>query len=231
MRSVRAVFLLSCVVLALVAMSSRASAQGLPKFFADGVGYLGIDQFDHSADGAFDGEINPSGTVGGGTVGVGTFLTSNVSVRFEASFESGISGDVPYLPYIAAYGALYQVPSGELVPLLVPNFRHEQHKRTFAALAAYHRGEGRVRMAYLAGLAILRTEDRTTVDRSFLPLVPGGIVARDESRYVSYTNAPILGVDVQIEVAKHLALLPQVRALALDGLVSIRPGIGLRWIP
>lgn len=223
-------------LLAATLLASSASAQDAPKFFADGIAYLGIEQFDHTrSDGPGSVSDDPSGTVGGGTVGVGTFLTPHVSVRFEASFESGISTTVSLaLPYaeltrLTTLSTLPPLPTA----VFVPDRRQEMHHRTFAALAAYHQGGGRVGVAYLAGLAIVQSEQRSTYSSPVIPtLLAGSILpASYDARYTSYTNSPIVGVDVDIEVGDHIRLIPEIRALALDGLVIIRPGIGLRWRP
>jgi hypothetical protein len=39
----------------------------------------------------------------------------------------------------------------------------------------------------------------------------------------------VVGADVAVSLTSHAALVPQVRAYALNGALQVRPGLGLRW--
>jgi hypothetical protein len=234
----RSFAVLSASILA-VAFAAPAGAQDAPKFFADGIAYAGLERYDHSTSESFrESGFDPSGTVGGGTVAVGTFLSDRVSVRFEASFETGL--EFPTSRVLPAYSTLITAlpPNSGLSPTIYfpVDIDEEQRRRTFATMIAFHQGRGKARVAYLAGLAIVNTEHRTTYSRDITPLLP--LISTlpvgyfdSDFKNTHYSTAPALGVDVEIAVGRHVHLLPELRAIASEGVISIRPGIGLRWIP
>jgi hypothetical protein len=90
----------------------------------------------------------------------------------------------------------------------------------------------RVQLGYLVGLSIVRLQ------RDFDTLAPAGTPAAlvpKAHETLGYGAAPVLGLDAQIAITDHLALVPAIHVSVLNvvGQVSgvlIRPQVGLRWM-
>jgi hypothetical protein len=173
-----------------------------------------------------------SSTVPGGIAGVGIFLRPFLSVRADALFEG--ETDEPYpLAYIAG-GGLTDLPA--VTRLATQTSR----ARTFAVqtLLAYHLASAnRFRLAVLGGVSFnrLRTRFSTEVFIPALPVLPGVTPARPTQRidysFVSYNSDVVVGLDGELAIGEHLALVPQFRVVGGSGMIRLQPGVSLRWHP
>ena len=106
--------------------------------------------------------------------------------------------------------------------------------RTVSALAAVHPvNSGRVRWSVLGGLTFVHFERTITLDPAGTIL--GSTVQPPRSTFIDRMGAASVGMDVEIVLLPHLAVVPAIRAhsfrLASNlGGFSVRPSIGARWI-
>jgi hypothetical protein len=101
-------------------------------------------------------------------------------------------------------------------------------------LLGYHTGRRhRVRLGFLAGVAFRWEQQRSRTEQTvpaFVPVFPL-IIQRSDVTATTYRPAPAVGIDADIAMVRHVSLVPQMRVQAIAGLLSLRPGIAVRWIP
>jgi hypothetical protein len=163
-----------------------------------------------------------SGTTWGGGFGVGVFLTP----RWSAQVEFAIPGSLK---------AESERSSGFIPPIGEIKQRNEQEVRTRSAsvLLGYHAPAGsRVRIGYLAGLGFVR-ERRHLTNELVLPTpLPPGIILPGpffETTLETSGSAAVVGLDVDVAAGSRLTIVPQVRAQVSNGVISVRPGVAVRW--
>jgi hypothetical protein len=111
--------------------------------------------------------------------------------------------------------------------------RYANRMRTVSALAAIHLAtSGRLRWSVLGGLTFVHFERSITLDPAGTIL--GMAVQPPRSAFIDRMGAATVGMDVDLRVARHLAVVPAIRAhsfrLASNlGGFSVRPSIGARW--
>jgi hypothetical protein len=158
---------------------------------------------------------DPSGTVVGGTFGVGGFLTPRLTARVEVALPAELEEeDEQTLGPITASG------------------QTELRLRDVYVMLGYETDAGRrIRLSYLAG-AVLRQRrmerEVSIVNQPPLPIIPPLIQRFDEST-VSYDTSLALGLDAAAMMTERLALVPQIRVVAAGGSLSVRPGVSVRW--
>jgi hypothetical protein len=79
-----------------------------------------------------------------------------------------------------------------------------------------------------------RWERRHLVAEQTIPTLPPVILLRPlrtELTATTYRPAAIVGLDADIAMGRRVSLVPQMRVQAVAGLLSLRPGIAVRWIP
>jgi len=183
-------------------------------------------------------ESDASGTVAGGALGIGVHLTAKVSARFEWSLtdtlrrrQDGYASPFLNPELLAAISrpgpAIGRLDGAGLS--LVP-FTPETRRSTQAgfALLGYHVGAGRASIELLGGLGLLNTDVETSYD---VRIARGGSFPARASGYKTsnYHAVAVVGADVAVKLTEHAAVVPQVRAYALNGALSLRPGLSLRW--
>ena len=176
------------------------------------------------------GPDDTSSTVPGGAFGIGTYLARSVSLRLElstaanahleSSASGGLSSNDPIL--IAAIGttSTSYVSTDDI------------RSWTTMVLAAYHTAPARrVRLAYLGGVAFDRTRDHSVITQTTStvpPFIPTRIQTT-EATTVQYATKVAVGIDAEIVLASHVALVPELRVVAGNS-IKITPGLALRWI-
>ena len=183
-------------------------------------------------------DADASGTVAGGALGIGVHLTEKVSARFEWSLTDTLTRrqDGYAYPYVnPELLAAFSVPSLTIGRLddaglsLVP-FTPETKRSTQAgfALLGYHVAAGRASIELLGGLGLLNTDVETSYD---VRIARGSTFPAPASGYKTsnYHAVAVVGADVAVTLTEHAAVVPQVRAYALNGALSLRPGLSLRW--
>ncbi len=227
----------SVVFVLLVASSTFATAQpARGTVFISATGFAAIEKAPTFGGLGRDG----GGTVAGGALGIGVHLTERVSARFEWSLTDALEqsqGVGIYSPgslesLIAGTGfgfgtSVPALPSFSLLPQSV------ESKRTTAAgfaLLGYHLGGGRTSIELLGGVGLLNQDVTTSYVYQRRGL--GGLdlpFPSADDKNSSYYAVAVVGADIAVTLTGHAAIVPQVRAYAVNGGLSVRPGVGLRW--
>lgn len=182
-------------------------------------------------------DADSSGTVAGGTLGIGVHLTEKVSARFEWSLTDTLTTrqDGYAYPYINAEFLEAVTGFGPTIGRLddsglslVP-FTPETKRTTQAgfALLGYHVSAGRASIELLGGLGVLNNDVETSYDvriaASTFPALDSGY------KTSTYHAVAVVGADVAVKLTERAAVVPQVRAYVLNGALNLRPGLSLRW--
>jgi hypothetical protein len=184
--------------------------------FVHGGVFASIERFPHIDTDLGGGSFaDPSGTVFGGTFGVGGFLTPRLTARLE----------------VALPGELEEEDEETLGPLRASG-QTEILLRDVYVMLGYETDPGRrIRLSYLAGAVVRqrRLEREATIEsRPPLPIIPP-LTQRFEESVVSYETSLALGLDAAAMMTERLALVPQLRVVVLGGSLSFRPGVSVRW--
>jgi hypothetical protein len=159
---------------------------------------------------------DPSGTVFGGTFGVGGFLTPRLTARLEVALPAELEED-----------------EEQAIGPISASGHSEIQLRDVYVMLGYETDPGRrIRLSYLAG-AVLRQRrierEATIVSQPpVFPIIPPLIRRFDES-IVSYETSLALGLDAAAMMTERLALVPQMRVVVAGGSLSLRPGVSVRW--
>jgi len=220
------------LVLLAGARPSAAQATDPPRLFIEGSALVNIDLRSHAESrngGLVLGPDDMSSTVPGGAVGVGTYLARNVSLRLEVSMPANahLTGSASTL---LSDDPIFIAAIGTTTTSLA--FTDDLRSWTTMVLAGYHSAPTRrVRLAYLGGVAFDRTRDHnvtTQTTSSVPPFIPTR-VQTTESTTIQYATKVAVGIDAEIGLASHLAVVPQLRVIA-GSAIRITPGVALRWI-
>jgi hypothetical protein len=216
---------LLCAV-ACLAPAAAAAQPAAATVFVEGGAYADIRRAPSSSV-TLLGDDDGSGTVAGGTLGVGVFLTPRISVRAEWSMSGTLSidRDVSILPYTAEDLVLSGLPLSLLAP---QDITEERDVKAGFALLGYHFNAGRTSIELLGGVGLVNEVVGTVTELS-LPLVPGLPDYRAEYSQSAHHAVAVLGAAAAVPLAGRAALVPQVRVYALNGALQVRPGLNLRW--
>jgi hypothetical protein len=208
-----------------VAAQSRAAGQLFVDVTAFAAGQL-RSSTDQTAPVVTRGDL--SAVVPGAAVAIGTFLTPRVSLRAEAAFPWDVNTD-----YSESYDEAILLGATSLLTTTT-DYENEYGNRNLSVLLGYHSApHRRFAVSYMGGVAFVRERQSLSIVIS-TPGIPPFIPARTNRQEISGTNyraAAALGMDVEIPFSTHLSLVPQVRVVAFTGEISVRPGVGLRWMP
>ena len=224
--------LVSLSLLCVAACLAPALAQAQPQpaagtVFVEGGVYADIRRAP-STSGVLPDDSDGSGTVAGGTLGLGVYLTPRISVRGEWSMSGTLSieHDASILPY--AIEDLVQglgFPTSILAPQQITE---ERDVKAGFALLGYHFSAGRTAIELLGGVGLVN-ERVGTVTGIRIPVLPGFPDYQAEYAQSSHHAVAVLGAGAAVTLAGHAALVPQVRVYALNGALQVRPGLNLRW--
>jgi hypothetical protein len=203
-----------------VPMFLAAPAAG-QSVFVSGGGYANIQQFGrYTTQSPTVFEENLSDTTQGFVFGVGGNLGRYVVVALELAFP----------------GELHRAfePARVLPPLPQPSIvthrKVDYRSRHASVLMGYRVGPThRVSAVLLGGAMFL--QERTHTLSTTTPATPSNPLPF-ESTNVSYRIAPVVGIDVPIDLVKHFAVVPQARVykvLNVSGPLGIWPGLSVRW--
>ena len=112
--------------------------------------------------------------------------------------------------------------------------RYANRMRTVSALVSVHPViAGRVRWSVLGGLTFVHFERTITLDPAGSIL--GTAVLPTSSTFIDRMGAATVGVDCDIVVSRHFAVVPAIRAYSFRlasnlGGFSVRPSIGAKWL-
>jgi hypothetical protein len=105
------------------------------------------------------------------------------------------------------------------------DFRETERLTTVSVLAGYHPTvRGRVRPGFAGGLSLIRD----VTESGNLGVIPLDL-SLVASEYVRNGPAATVAFEVAIDVARRLAIVPEIRATAYDATTVYRPGVAVRW--
>ena len=161
-----------------------------------------------------------SGTVLGGTFGIGGFLTPRFTARLEVAIPGELDAEDERTFGLVSESSLVEVRLRDIYVLL--GYESDPTRR--------------LRISYLAGTVVRqqRLHRELTIVGPLLPpvfppIVVPPLVQRIEQSTVSYGTSVAIGLDVTAMLTERAALVPQVRVTAAGGGLSVRPGVSLRW--
>lgn len=179
-------------------------------------------------------EPDSGGTVAGGMLGVGIHLTEKISARVEWSLTDTLRQrqDAYGYPYLASDIASWMPMTsigrpGDTSLSLFPVT--PETKRTTAAafaLLGYHVPAGRASIELVGGLGLLNNDVETSYD---VRIAAERLTVPAAYTTSTYHAVAVVGADIAVRLTDHAAVVPQVRAYALGGGLSVRPGLSLRW--
>jgi hypothetical protein len=167
---------------------------------------------------------NLNATVPVGLVTVGSFLTPHVSVSLEVAVPGDLSAS--FSPPVSSFSTSPTSPGPS------EHVSGTYRSRAASVLVGYHAArQRRVRLGYLAGAAFVYERERVVTELN-IPGVPPVVptrVERTDGTSFTYRAALAAGADADVVLSRHFALVPQVRAIAFAGMISLRPGLSVRW--
>jgi len=160
----------------------------------------------------------------GASVAVGVFVTPSVSLRLEGSFQG------EHVTTTATTPRLLGMPA---------ETRHAAAITDVFVSAGWHQGESRrVTITYLGGMVFRRQREETTSTFSYslIQIVSGRPTETpltDEQSFSStlYRAGVMAGLDVAFNLSQRVAIVPQVRMVAANHDLSVRPAVVMRWRP
>lgn len=229
-------------VLIFPTFSAIAAAQPSPEPGTVFIGASGFAAVEKAAETTGFGEADNGGTVAGGALSVGVHLTQRVSARFEWGLTDRLKTNQPVgipfatgldLPRLGAtlggIEAGFSFGTPQLTASVVEtSYRQERQTMAGLALLGYHLGDGRVSLEVLGGLGLVNQEIETSYD---VRILRGQRLSLPQPSYSTstYHAVGVVGADVTVALTDHAAVVPSIRAFALNNGLSLRPGLGLRW--
>jgi hypothetical protein len=183
--------------------------------FVTGGAFAGIERAAHTTtSGVVVPALDSNGTAPGALIGVGTFVTPAWSVQFELALE----------------GTIHRTQSFTIAGLpqaLTRRTSTEMSSTSGAALVGFHtRLHGRLALAYLGGIAFVR--ERQAYQQSYSGGPPELLESPATETFI-YGATAAVGMDADVAVSRHLAVVPQIRVQTSARGLSIRPGVSARW--
>ncbi len=222
----------------LLAVTPAAAQPPASTVFVSAAALAVIDDTSHTGGFAFDAPTNGRSTVAGGAIALGVHLTPRVSARVEVNIADRAKTET-FLPGILGGG----FPTGLGTPFTLNQKYVTTRKSTpIFALLAYHLPAGRLTVEIVGGLGIVHQKVTSSFESSITVPGSGGPFGgpglggsflptpiREEFRASGYDAVAVAGADFAVAATNRLAVVPQVRAYVLNGGLSLRPGLGLRW--
>jgi hypothetical protein len=189
-----------------------------------------------------DGTMSLDGTGAGGSVRVGTFLIPQLSLDVSIDVGARTKSNLPD-PYRLL---------GIAQPVGTPQLKASTRFVAVSTVIGFHpAAHGPVRLGYLGGISFVRGTYKNDYSNygGPVPLFTVGAPIGVTSAPVVFPPPPIivstltqkdnklgvvLGFEAAIEVAKHLAIVPEIRAVTFSApdagptVFLIRPGVGVR---
>jgi hypothetical protein len=198
--------------------------------FVDGAVFLGIERFSHTSTQPPNASLTDlSGTTVGGRVGVGTFLSPQWSAQVEFAYPKLLKTTTTIQPPVPQPLAIPGMPGPTAIVIpITQQVERDYRAPGVAVLVGYHTARRHhVAVGYLGGLTLL--EERQHTMQTFLRAGVPTPISSSETTTFTYRAAAAMGFDVDIALASHLALVPQVRADVFVGSLSVRPAVAVRW--
>jgi hypothetical protein len=191
-----------------------------------------------------DQKMSLDGTAAGGGVRVGTLLIPQLSLELAIDVGGRTRGTLPD-PY-----RILAIP--QPVPVRFPQLTESTKFVAVSTVLGFHPApHGRVRLGYLGGVSFVRGTYKSDYPSYGVPVPLFTVGSPTSVGSVPVTFPPIvtvstltqrdnklgivLGFEAAIDMAKHFAVVPEIRALTFSApgagprVFLIRPGVGVRW--
>ncbi|MCC7125689.1 MAG: outer membrane beta-barrel protein [Acidobacteria bacterium] len=174
------------------------------------------------------GDMPGNGTSLGAGFRVGTAIGDRWGLDAEVVVPGWIESNYSYESTVGSFtGSL--IGGGPAVLILQSNYVQKSRQNTLAAsLWVRQRPFERVDLVYSAGLAFLRSDQRTSYTPPQFPGLPLPVEGF-EREYSSYSAGGAMGLDVPVHVTNHLRVVPAMRLMIFGTALVARPSIGLSW--
>jgi hypothetical protein len=174
-----------------------------------------------------------SGTVAGGSVGIGHYLKPFLSLRAEVVVGGTLHGRSESRSPSITGGILNPAP-GTVVFESVETISSTDSELRLADvhfMLGFHRAPTRrIRLSYLAGATVRqeRTHNLTTTTTPGFPPFIASSEDRTSVTTTTYRTGLVVGIDAEVALTSRVAVVPHVRAVAPSGSVGLRTGVHLR---
>ncbi len=174
----------------------------------------------------FSGDPSSKSAIDGEAIGGAGAISAGLTDRWLIQLEVEATASTSFLQSHDV-----RVGVGKAATTITVQRRTRNRPLLFSTLAGFRSApHGRLQLQYLAGLTFLHLTRR--VDSVVSGAPPALVVGPSEVT----TNAPAatVGVDAELRITHHLALVPAVRASAFNSSETpsgflVRPAFGLRW--
>jgi hypothetical protein len=221
----------SLIAFALVALAPALAAaqQDRGTVYISAGTFAAIEQAP-SSSGLAGVDSDTGGTVPGGMLGVGVHLTPRVSARVEWSItgELDIAQSYAYPAQLQlAPGVSSSMPISDL-SIYAPGIESRRRTTSGYALLGYHVTGRRLGLEVLGGVGLVNEDTTSEYDVRILArsIFPSPM---PELKTSAYHAVAVVGADLAVSLTRRAAVVPSVRAYALNGGLSVRPGVSLRW--
>jgi hypothetical protein len=172
-------------------------------------------------------EISTQTFAPGVSVAGGFFAAPSISLRVEGSFQ----------------GKHVTTRETEGLQPTTATTQEESSVTDLMVAVGWHQGESRTAgITLLAGMVLRHRHDDTLMQINYPAFVvrtgTGPDVTFTEPTTVeqqfdstAYSAGVMAGLDIPVKLSDHLAIVPQVRVVAANHDVSLRPAVSLRWRP
>ena len=222
-----------------------AVAAAQPAVYAGGGAFTDIKRFGSSQGYSGTDNYSLDGTSTGGSLRIGTFLNPRwtLELSVDAAGRTRVDSSYPYVQILTP-----DIPVRSLRLMASTQFT------AVSTTVGYHPPQhGRVRLGYFAGFSFIRGVYKTdypygipvplfeVVSSTLAAAAPSiAIYPPPDFRVSTLTQTDnargaVLGFEASVDLTRHLAIVPEVRALTFSainngpGVFLIRPGVTLRW--
>lgn len=169
----------------------------------------------------------------GWSLRAGTPIGERWGVDTEFVYPGAVDSTTSIEPFLT--GARFVSPSPGLLslPTLFQESRSSRHSTLSATGWVRQRAGDRTELMYHGGVVFALFERTLQVRYPELPAFPGLPPIRlpnIDTSTRSYGVGPLVGMDARVRMTDHLRLVPGVRLTGFDGLLIVRPAVGLHWV-
>jgi hypothetical protein len=219
------------LVLSLTAPASAQPSPDTGTVLVGAAAFAAIEKLPTSSGFGIDDDA--SGTVAGGSIGLGLHLTPRISARVEWGLTDTLrsSRSLGVNPLAGSASLTFIGPvvtTGPELSIVSPSIERKRQTAVGALLVGYHVPAGRASIEVLGGIGFVNQDLQEAYDVRILRGLSLPF-PRSEYRASTYHAVAVAGADIAVSLTDHAALVPTIRAFALNGGLSLRPGLGLRW--
>lgn len=170
----------------------------------------------------------------GWSLRAGTPIGERWGVDAEFVYPGAVDSTTALDPILTGIGFSSPPPGSlSLLPYPYEQSRSSRHSTFSASGWVRQRAGDRMELMYHGGVVFALFERALQVRYPELPAFPGLPPIRlpnIDTSTRSYGVGPLVGMDARIRMTDHLRLVPGVRLTGFNGLLIVRPAVGLHWV-